>query len=134
MSLEAWRKLEEEVASRVVNPGVSPLEEMRKRSGLQFLQDIVSGVLPYPTIGKAMNFFPILAEEGRVVFQGTPKFEFYNPIGSIHGGWACTLLEPFGAVSNPAGVTATAKAPLSWSERPVIQRSLPHFGQPPAMV
>jgi len=93
MSLEAWRKREEEVASRVVNPGVSPLEEMRKRSGLQFLQDIVSGVLPYPPIGKAMNFFPILAEEGRVVFQGTPKFDFYNPIGSIHGGWACTLLD-----------------------------------------
>ena len=93
MSLEAWRKLEEQVATRVANPGVSPFEEMRKRSGLQFLQDIVAGVLPLPPIGKALNFFPIEATEGRVVYQGTPKFDFYNPIGSIHGGWACTLLD-----------------------------------------
>ncbi len=93
MSAEEWLKLERAVMPRMTHPGVSPLEEMRKRSGLQFLQDIVAGVLPLPPIGKAMNFFPIEAAEGRVVFQGTPKLDFYNPIGSIHGGWACTLLD-----------------------------------------
>ncbi|HEX7812424.1 MAG TPA: PaaI family thioesterase [Burkholderiales bacterium] len=93
MSWEAWRKLEEQVATRVANPGVSPFEEMRKRSGLQFLRDIAAGVLPLPPIGLALNFFLVEAEEGRVLFQGTPKFDFYNPIGSIHGGWACTLLD-----------------------------------------
>lgn len=93
MTAEAWTQLERDTAARVANPGVSPLGEMRRRSGLQFLQDIVAGVLPLPPIGKAMNFFPIEATEGRVVFQGTPRFDFYNPIGSIHGGWACTLLD-----------------------------------------
>jgi len=93
MSTGEWVKLEEDIAMRMANPGVSPLEEMRKRSGLQFLRDIASGVLPYPPIGKALNFFLVEAEEGRVVFQGTPTFDFYNPIGTVHGGWACTLLD-----------------------------------------
>lgn len=93
MSAEEWVKLEEGVAMRMANPGVSPLEELRKRSGLQFLRDIASGVLPYPPIGKALNFFPVEAEEGRVVFQGTPTFDFYNPIGTVHGGYAATLID-----------------------------------------
>lgn len=93
MSTAEWTKLEQDVHSRMINPGVSSLDEMRNRSGLQFLRDVASGVLPYPPIGKALNFFLLEAEEGRVVFQGTPKFDFYNPIGSIHGGWVCTLLD-----------------------------------------
>jgi uncharacterized protein (TIGR00369 family) len=28
-----------------------------------------------------------------VVFTGTPEWRFYNPIGSVHGGWAATLLD-----------------------------------------
>ena len=93
MSAEAWTKLEQEVAMRVTNPGVTPLEEMRTRSGLEFLRDIASGDLPLPPIGKTLNFFLLEAEEGRVVFQGTPTLDFYNPIGSVHGGWAATLLD-----------------------------------------
>ncbi len=93
MSAEEWTKLERNVHSRMINPGVSSPDEMRNRSGLEFLRDIASGVLPYPPIGKALNFFLLEAEEGKVVFQGTPKFDFYNPIGSIHGGWVCALLD-----------------------------------------
>jgi uncharacterized protein (TIGR00369 family) len=93
MNAAEWSKLERDVQARMIEPGVSSLDEIRNRTGLEFLRDIASGVLPYPPIGKALNFFPVEAEEGRVVFQGTPKFEFYNPIGSIHGGWACTLLD-----------------------------------------
>jgi uncharacterized protein (TIGR00369 family) len=28
-----------------------------------------------------------------VMFQGEPTADFYNPIGSVHGGWAATLLD-----------------------------------------
>lgn len=93
MTAQDWIKLEEEVAMRVTNPGVSPADEIRKRSGLEFLRDIASGVLPLPPIGKTLNFFLVEADEGRVVFQGTPTFDFYNPIGTVHGGWACALLD-----------------------------------------
>jgi uncharacterized protein (TIGR00369 family) len=93
MSAKEWIKREENVAMRVTNPGVTPVEEMRKRSGLEFLRDIAAGVLPYPPIGKTLNFFLLEADAGRVIFQGTPTFDFYNPIGSVHGGWAATLLD-----------------------------------------
>lgn len=93
MHASEWARKAEEFEQRRMNPGVSSPEEMRNRSGLEFLRDIISGVLPPPPIGKTLNFMPIEAEEGRVVFQGTPTFDFYNPIGTIHGGWAATLLD-----------------------------------------
>jgi uncharacterized protein (TIGR00369 family) len=30
---------------------------------------------------------------GRAVFQGTPEFKHYNPLGTVHGGYAATLLD-----------------------------------------
>ena len=32
-------------------------------------------------------------EPGVAVFEGTPDRRFYNPIGSVHGGYAATLLD-----------------------------------------
>ena len=93
MSVEEWIRAEQAVHAKMINPGVSSLDEMRNRTGLEFLRDIASGLLPFAPIGKALNFFLLEADEGRVVFQGTPKFDFYNPIGSVHGGWTCTLLD-----------------------------------------
>ncbi len=93
VTAEAWVGQAQAAAARMNKPGVSSLDEMCNRSGLEFLRDIASGVLPLPPIGKALNFFLLEADEGRVVFQGTPTFDFYNPIGTVHGGWAATLLD-----------------------------------------
>lgn len=30
---------------------------------------------------------------GLAVFQGHPKLEHYNPLGTVHGGWTATLLD-----------------------------------------
>jgi uncharacterized protein (TIGR00369 family) len=46
-----------------------------------------------PGIGTLMGFGPELAEEGRVIFQGTPGRQHYNPIGTVHGGYSATLLD-----------------------------------------
>jgi uncharacterized protein (TIGR00369 family) len=32
-------------------------------------------------------------EHGRAVFEGTPRLEHYNPLGTVHGGYAATLLD-----------------------------------------
>ncbi len=32
-------------------------------------------------------------EPGRAVFEGTPDQRHYNPIGTVHGGYAATLLD-----------------------------------------
>ncbi|OHB26480.1 MAG: thioesterase [Phenylobacterium sp. RIFCSPHIGHO2_01_FULL_69_31] len=46
-----------------------------------------------PGIGRTMGFTVIEIEEGRVVFGGTPDESVYNPIGTVHGGYAATLLD-----------------------------------------
>lgn len=44
-------------------------------------------------IGATMGFALAEAEEGRIVFEGNPGPEVYNPIGTVHGGYAATLLD-----------------------------------------
>ena len=69
------------------------MDELLARSGLDFMQDMVAGRLPGPPIGAAMGFWPVLAEDGRVVFEGTPGFDMLNPMRGVHGGWYGAILD-----------------------------------------
>ena len=64
-------------------------------SGLEQLRAIFDLARPEnaPGIGKTLGFTAIELEEGRVVFGGDPDERFYNPIGTVHGGYAATLLD-----------------------------------------
>jgi len=75
------------------NYGVTPLDKVRTMSGLEFLQAWIDGRLPSPPIGHVFDFDAVAVEKGRVLFAGTPDARFYNPIGTVHGGWAATLLD-----------------------------------------
>jgi uncharacterized protein (TIGR00369 family) len=44
-------------------------------------------------IGNTLDFYLVEVEEGRVVFEGSPGLGVYNPIGTVHGGYAATLLD-----------------------------------------
>ena len=46
-----------------------------------------------PGIGRTLRFELSTLEEGFVVFEGTPDESVYNPIGTVHGGYAATLLD-----------------------------------------
>ena len=46
-----------------------------------------------PGIGHTLDFELVTIEDGLVVFEGTPGLEAYNPIGTVHGGYAATLLD-----------------------------------------
>ncbi len=61
-------------------------------TGLEQLK-VAFGGPPGPGIGRTMGFRVVTLEEGRVVFAGTPGREVYNPIGTVHGGYAATLLD-----------------------------------------
>jgi uncharacterized protein (TIGR00369 family) len=61
--------------------------------GLEQLRHIFFGATPYTGIGKTLDFRPVELELGRVVFEGNPDERFYNPIGTVHGGYAATLLD-----------------------------------------
>jgi uncharacterized protein (TIGR00369 family) len=63
------------------------------RSGLELLRDVFSGKLPPPPIAATMGFVGVEVGEGRAVFEGDPGEHLYNPIGSVHGGFAMALLD-----------------------------------------
>lgn len=44
-------------------------------------------------IGRTLGFKGIAAEAGRVVLEGTPNEDHFNPLGTVHGGYAATMLD-----------------------------------------
>jgi uncharacterized protein (TIGR00369 family) len=73
--------------------GVTPLHQVQHLSGLEFMRGILEGRFPPAPIAAALKFELVEVELGRAVFEGVPEFGFYNPIGSVHGGYAATLLD-----------------------------------------
>ena len=62
-------------------------------AGAAFLRAIADGKLPPPPIAMLMDFDIVEVGEGRVVFSVVPQEFHYNPIGTVHGGLAATLLD-----------------------------------------
>ncbi|MFZ6760947.1 PaaI family thioesterase [Undibacterium sp. Ji50W] len=91
--LQQWLAREAEVRARMAEPGVATLDQLKAVSGIDFLLGILNGDYPVAPIGKTLDFIPVEGEPGRVVFQGTPGVQHYNPLGSVHGGYFCTLLD-----------------------------------------
>src|SRR5689334_7480763 len=67
-------------------------EELRDLSGLEQLRAMIKAGRR-PPIGDTMGFTLVEIDPGRAVFAGTPGPKVYNPLGSIHGGYAATLLD-----------------------------------------
>ncbi len=68
------------------------LKDNENTSGLDQLRGwLESG--QQPAIGETLKFSLVEVSEGRAVFAGTPGPHAYNPIGSVHGGYAATLLD-----------------------------------------
>ena len=77
-----------EIQYGVVTPDI-----LKSYDGLGFLQAIIAGTLPQPPISELIGFHLVEAENGRSVFEGVPEYRHYNPIGSVHAGFAATLLD-----------------------------------------
>lgn len=90
---ETWLAEAAAARARQAPPGVATRQQLSERDGLAFLSAISAGALPPPPINELMGTVPISVEPGRVVFQGTPGPEHYNPSGSVHGGYAATMLD-----------------------------------------
>ena len=73
--------------------GLVTPDVLKSYDGLGFLKAIIDGTLPQPPIGETLGFHLAEAEPGRAVFAGTPELRHYNPIGTVHGGFAATLLD-----------------------------------------
>lgn len=78
------------------------------RSGLDYIHAMARGELPSSPIGQLVGMELVSAAEGDVVFRCVADESFYNPVGIVHGGLACTLLDSATATAVhttlPAGV------------------------------
>lgn len=92
-TLAGWRAREAELRRTFSRAGVARPEQVAGRSGLQVLEAMFAGELPYPPIADTLDFLIVEAGPGRAVFQGRPLLRHYNPLGSVHGGWIATLLD-----------------------------------------
>ncbi len=63
------------------------------RAGIDYMRAIAAGEIPPPPIAVLMQMQPVEVGPGVVVFEGEPGEEHYNPIGTVHGGYAATLLD-----------------------------------------
>jgi uncharacterized protein (TIGR00369 family) len=75
------------------NIGVVPRDVLLSYDGIGFLKALIAGELPAPPIAETLGFALVEAEPGRAVFAGTPQYRHYNPIGTVHAGFAATLLD-----------------------------------------
>ncbi|MGC2777256.1 MAG: PaaI family thioesterase [Bradyrhizobium sp.] len=73
--------------------GVVPLSVLASMPGLDFVRGVFAGTLPQPPIMQTVGPFDCTAEAGQVVMHSVPGLRHYNPIGSVHGGYAATLLD-----------------------------------------
>lgn len=74
-------------------PGLARPDQVAGKSGLEIMQIMLAGDLPYPHIMATLDFGLVEVGEGRAVFQGSPQLMHYNPLGSVHGGWYATMLD-----------------------------------------
>jgi uncharacterized protein (TIGR00369 family) len=95
-TLDAWLAEEAAVVARLnagPGPGVARPDQVAGLTGLELMQAMLRGDLPYAAIAKTLGFTVVEVGEGRAVFQGTPGPAHLNPMGTIHGGWYATLLD-----------------------------------------
>ncbi|MGG7443209.1 PaaI family thioesterase [Zafaria sp. J156] len=66
---------------------------MPTMSGLEYLRAMLAGELPGPPIASLMDFTLAEVDAGTVAFTCEPNESHYNPLGIVHGGLVCTLLD-----------------------------------------
>ena len=87
------------------------IDFVRHSAGIDAIRAIAASERTRPPISVLMNFSITEVEEGRVVVEGYPGEEHYNPIGVVHGGFALTIFDTAMSCSIhtllPAGVGYT---------------------------
>jgi uncharacterized protein (TIGR00369 family) len=100
--------------------GVAAAEEAAKLTGRQFLQAVIDGRLPVPTIARTLSMRPVEVGDAFAVFEGEPGPDLLNTLGSVHAGFALALIESVTAWAThsilPAGASyATIETKANFS-------------------
>ncbi|MCC7060877.1 MAG: PaaI family thioesterase, partial [Burkholderiaceae bacterium] len=73
--------------------GLAAPELLKSLAGLEFMQRLVAGEIPAPPISITLGFGITSVERGKVVVTSRAGAHVYNPMGTLHGGYAATLLD-----------------------------------------
>ena len=79
--------------SGIKHHGVVSVDEQAAMSGLEFVQGLASGALPLNTMARTLGYDVVEASPGKVVVTAVPTADHFNPVGTVHGGLAATLLD-----------------------------------------
>src|SRR5260370_12096061 len=85
--------MEDKSGKQAIDSGIVPIDVMASMSGLDFVRAIFARRLPEPPIMQTVEPFDCTVEPGAVVIHSVPGLRHYNPIGSVHGGYAAILLD-----------------------------------------
>lgn len=73
--------------------GILDRSATAKLTGLEAMQGMLEGRLPIPPMNRTLDFSLVEVGEGVAVFEGKPSHDLLNPLGTVHGGWALTLID-----------------------------------------
>lgn len=73
--------------------GLVPAEIAASVPGLDFLRSLLDETHPAPPVSETASLWLTQVERGRIAFEGRPSARFYNPMGTVHGGWIGMLLD-----------------------------------------
>src|ERR1700719_4234375 len=99
---------------QAIEYGIVPIDVVASMPGLDFVRAIFARRLPEPPIMQTVEPFDCTAEVGVVTIHSVPGLRHYNPISSVHGGYAAILLDSAMGLAVqstlPAGARATTPA------------------------
>lgn len=73
--------------------GLATAADIEGLDGLAILEKIVKGEIPSPSICKQLTFRLVDVAKGFAAFEGDTGAHLHNPFGTVHGGWALTLID-----------------------------------------
>jgi uncharacterized protein (TIGR00369 family) len=103
--------------------GVASPEDIAALSGRQVLQAMLDGRLPAPPMAATLGFLLAEVGDGFAAFEGETGAHLLNPMGTVHGGWALTMIDSVttcAALSTqPPGVACTTVETKANFTRPI---------------
>lgn len=105
--------------------GLADPQQAAALSGRELLQAVIDGRLPQAPISQTLSFWIVEVGEGFAAFEGEPGPHLLNPMGTVHGGWALTLIDSVAGCAGhsllPAGSGYTTVETKGNFSRPITR-------------
>jgi uncharacterized protein (TIGR00369 family) len=115
------------VTSRAYSYGIAAPQDVAGKTGKELLEAISDGRLPAPPIAQVLTFWIVEVGDGFAAFEGETGPHLLNPFGTVHGGWALTLIDSAAACAAhsllPAGVGSTTVETKANFSRPITTKT-----------